>query len=57
MNWPRLNRQPAQIEAFQETLSKVTHNAVVGPLLGTKHERGKSDARLLGLEEGKKRLE
>jgi len=57
VNWPRLNRQPAQIEAFQETLSKVTHNAVVGPLLGTKHERGKSDARLLGLEEGKKRLE
>ncbi|CBX94696.1 hypothetical protein IAQ61_009378 [Plenodomus lingam] len=57
VNWPRLNRQPAQIEAFQETLSKVSHNSVVGPLMGTKHERGKSDARLLGLEEGKKRLE
>jgi hypothetical protein len=29
---------------------------VVGGLV-TKHERGKSDARLLGLEEGKKRIE
>ncbi|KAH9868748.1 hypothetical protein J1614_007820 [Plenodomus biglobosus] len=57
VNWPRLNRQPAQIEAFQDTLSKVSHNSVVGPLMGTKHERGKSDARLLGLEEGKKRVE
>lgn len=57
VNWPRLNRQPPQIEAFQETLSKVSHHAVVGSLVGTKHERGKSDARLLGLEEGKKRIE
>jgi hypothetical protein len=29
----------------------------VGSLVGSKHERGKSDARLLGLEEGKKRVE
>jgi hypothetical protein len=45
------------VEAYQDTLSKVSHNAVVGALVGTKHERGKSDARLLGLEEGKKRIE
>lgn len=38
-------------------LSRVSHNSVVGSLVGTKHERGKSDARLLGLEEGKKRIE
>ncbi|CAA9965324.1 hypothetical protein CFE70_008965 [Pyrenophora teres f. teres 0-1] len=57
VNWPKLNRQPPQIEAFQETLSKVSQHSVVGPLVGTKHERGKSDARLLGLEEGKKRIE
>lgn len=57
VNWPKLNRQPAQIEAVQDTLSKVAHSAVVGPLVGTRHERGKSDARLLGLEEGKKRIE
>jgi hypothetical protein len=59
VNWPKLNRQPPQIEAFQETLQKVRNNPVVGPLVGgsTKHERGKSDARLLGLEEGKKRIE
>jgi hypothetical protein len=36
----------------------VGKNSVVGPLVGgAKHERGKSDARLLGLEEGKKRIE
>jgi hypothetical protein len=59
VNWPKLNRQPPQIEAFQETLQKVRNHPVVGPLVGgsAKHERGKSDARLLGLEEGKKRIE
>jgi hypothetical protein len=45
------------MEAFQDTLAKVSNNSVVGPLVGTRHERGKSDARLLGLEEGKKRIE
>ncbi|EAT92595.2 hypothetical protein SNOG_01100 [Parastagonospora nodorum SN15] len=57
VNWPKLNRLPSQIEAYQEKLSKVSQNPVVGGLVGTKHERGKSDARLLGLEEGKKRIE
>ncbi|KAL1796184.1 hypothetical protein ACET3X_004724 [Alternaria dauci] len=59
VNWPKLNRQPPQIEAFQDTLQKVRSHPVVGPLVGgaAKHERGKSDARLLGLEEGKKRIE
>lgn len=57
VNWPKLNRLPAQIESYQDTLSKVSNSAVVGPLVGTRHERGKSDARLLGLEEGKKRIE
>ncbi|EMD89570.1 hypothetical protein COCC4DRAFT_19676 [Bipolaris maydis ATCC 48331] len=57
VNWPKLNRQPPQIEAFQDTLAKVSQSSMVGPLVGTKHERGKSDARLLGLEEGKKRIE
>jgi hypothetical protein len=45
------------VESYQEALSSVQHNPVVGSLVGTKHERGKSDARLLGLEEGKKRRE
>ncbi|KAL5114494.1 Phosphoinositide phosphatase sac1 [Pleosporales sp. CAS-2024a] len=57
VNWPKLNRLPWQIEAYQEKLSKVSQHAVVGALVGSKHERGKSDARLLGLEEGKKRIE
>ncbi|PSN63258.1 hypothetical protein BS50DRAFT_612517 [Corynespora cassiicola Philippines] len=57
VNWPKLNRLPWAVESYQETLSKVQHNPVVGSLVGTKHERGKSDARLLGLEEGKKRIE
>jgi hypothetical protein len=57
VNWPKLNRLPYAIESMQDTLSRVSHNPVVGGLVGTKHERGKSDARLLGLEEGKKRIE
>jgi hypothetical protein len=57
VNWPKLNRLPHQVEAYQSSLTKVSHNPVVGSLVGTKHERGKSDARLLGLEEGKKRVE
>ncbi|CAI6336131.1 unnamed protein product [Periconia digitata] len=57
VNWPKLNRPPHAIESYQHALNKVSHNPVVGSLVGTKHERGKSDARLLGLEEGKKRLE
>jgi phosphatidylinositol 4-phosphatase len=39
-------------------MNKFSMNPVVGPLVGTtRHERGKSDARLLGLEEGKTRIE
>lgn len=57
VNWPKLNRLPWAVESYQEALSSVQHNPVVGPLVGKKHERGKSDARLLGLEEGKKRRE
>ncbi|KAF9735056.1 hypothetical protein PMIN03_003978 [Paraphaeosphaeria minitans] len=57
VNWPKLNRPPHAIESVQDTLSRVSHNPMVGGLVGTKHERGKSDARLLGLEEGKKRIE
>lgn len=57
MNWPKLNRPPHAVESYQEALTNVSHNAVVGSLVGTRHERGKSDARLLGLEEGKKRIE
>jgi hypothetical protein len=45
------------MESYQEALSNVSHNPVVGSFVGTRHERGKSDARLLGLEEGKKRIE
>ncbi|KAF2020364.1 phosphoinositide phosphatase-like protein [Aaosphaeria arxii CBS 175.79] len=57
VNWPRLNRLPWAIESMQDALSHVQHNPVVGSLVGTKHERGKSDARVAYLEEGKKRIE
>jgi hypothetical protein len=45
------------MESYQEALNNVSHTPVVGSFVGTRHERGKSDARLLGLEEGKKRIE
>jgi hypothetical protein len=37
-------------------MHNVQQNPVMGPLVG-RHERGKSDARLGFLEEGKKRIE
>ncbi|KAF2003849.1 hypothetical protein P154DRAFT_543628 [Amniculicola lignicola CBS 123094] len=57
VNWPKLNKLPWAIESVQEALLKVQHNPVVAPFVGTRHERGKSDARLGYLEEGKKRVE
>lgn len=57
VNWPKLNKLPHAVESYQEALNNVSHNPVVGSFVGTRHERGKSDARLLGLEEGKKRIE
>ncbi|KAF2271441.1 phosphoinositide phosphatase-like protein [Westerdykella ornata] len=57
VNWPKLNRLPWAIESYQDALSHVQHNPVVGPLVTTRHERGKSDARLGYLEEGKTRIE
>ena len=57
MNWPKLNRLPHAIESYQDALSQVQHNPVVGPLVGSRHERGKSYGRLEYLEEGKKRIE
>ncbi|KAH7119906.1 phosphoinositide phosphatase-like protein [Dendryphion nanum] len=57
VNWPKLNRLPYAIESVQDALNSVQHNPVVGSLVGTRHERGKSDARLGYLEEGKKRIE
>ncbi|KAF2264398.1 phosphoinositide phosphatase-like protein [Lojkania enalia] len=57
VNWPKLNKLPWALESYQEAMTKFQHNPVVGPLVGTRHERGKSDARLGYLEEGKKRIE
>ncbi|KAF2476749.1 phosphoinositide phosphatase-like protein [Lindgomyces ingoldianus] len=57
VNWPKLNKLPWAVESVQDALLAVQNNPVVGPLVGTRHERGKSDARLGYLEEGKKRIE
>ncbi|KAF2084472.1 hypothetical protein K490DRAFT_49179 [Saccharata proteae CBS 121410] len=58
VNWPRLNTPPWAIEGYQDALSRVQKMPAIGPLIG-KHERAKSDARLVYLEEGtnKKRIE
>ncbi|KAF2501056.1 phosphoinositide phosphatase-like protein [Lophium mytilinum] len=56
VNWPKLNTPPWGIEGYQDALTHVQQNPVIGPLVG-RHERGKSDARLGFLEEGKKRIE
>ncbi|KAF2402721.1 hypothetical protein EJ06DRAFT_505683 [Trichodelitschia bisporula] len=56
VNWPKLNTPPYAHEGYQEALNNVLQTPVIGPLL-SRHERGKSDARLGFMEEGKKRIE
>ncbi|KAH6656963.1 putative SAC1 protein [Truncatella angustata] len=56
VNWPKLNPRPWQIEGYQDTISKVRKDKLLGPFVA-KHERGLSTARYMSAEEGKKRIE
>ncbi|KAF4311695.1 putative phosphoinositide phosphatase protein [Botryosphaeria dothidea] len=56
VNWPKLNTPPWAIEGYQDAMTHASKDPLLGPLVA-RHERGKSDARLLYLEEGKKRIE
>jgi hypothetical protein len=56
VNWPKLIPRPYAVEGFNETISKVRKDKIVGPLVA-RHERGMSTARFLSAEEGKKRIE
>ncbi|EON96024.1 putative phosphoinositide phosphatase protein [Phaeoacremonium minimum UCRPA7] len=56
VNWPKLNPRPYVAEGYQETISKVRKDPVIGGLVA-RHERGLSTARYLNAEEGKKRIE
>ncbi|KAF1990312.1 hypothetical protein K402DRAFT_460415 [Aulographum hederae CBS 113979] len=58
VNWPKLNTPPWAIESYGDALSHVRKMPVLGQLVTvSKHERGKSDARVGFMEEGKKRIE
>lgn len=56
VNWPKLNPRPYVAEGYQETISKVRKDPLLGPLVA-RHERGLSAARYSNAEEGKKRIE
>ncbi|KAI9762822.1 MAG: hypothetical protein M4579_000175 [Chaenotheca gracillima] len=56
VNWPKLNPLPWAVEGYNDTISSIRKDKVVGPWVG-KRERGVSNARLSHLEEGKKRIE
>lgn len=56
MNWPKLNPLPWATEGYQEAISSVRNDKVIGQLIN-RPERGASNARLGHLEEGKKRIE
>ncbi|KAI9656234.1 MAG: hypothetical protein M1821_004897 [Bathelium mastoideum] len=56
VNWPKLNTPPWATEGYQDALSSVRHDPVIGSFIRG-HERGRSEARLGYLEEGKKRKE
>lgn len=52
VNWPKLNTPQWAVEAYQDTLDRVSKDPLVGQFIG-----GRSDGRLSNLEEGKKRRE
>ncbi|KAI8959826.1 putative SAC1 protein [Daldinia sp. FL1419] len=56
VNWPKLNPRPWATEGYQEAITKVHKDALLGPFVAH-HERGLSTARYLNAEEGKKRIE
>ncbi|KAG0645635.1 Recessive suppressor of secretory defect [Hyphodiscus hymeniophilus] len=56
VNWPKLNPRPWAMEGYQEAISKVRKDKLIGKLV-TRHERGHSTVGLLSAEEGKKRIE
>jgi len=56
VNWPKLNTPLYAIEGYQDALAHVSSMPGVGQLV-SRHERGRSVAKLGHLEEGKKRIE
>ncbi|KAI0011938.1 putative SAC1 protein [Xylariaceae sp. FL0662B] len=56
VNWPKLIPRPWATEGYQEAISKVRKDKLIGPFVA-RHERGLSTARYLNAEEGKKRIE
>ncbi len=56
VNWPKLNPRPWATEGYQDAISKVRKDPLIGSLV-VRHERGLSTARYLNAEEGKKRIE
>ncbi|PNS21786.1 hypothetical protein CAC42_384 [Sphaceloma murrayae] len=56
VNWPKLNTPEWAQEAYFASLEKVSKDPLVGALV-SQHSRGRSDARMGYMEEGKKRIE
>ncbi|TVY89501.1 Phosphoinositide phosphatase, partial [Lachnellula willkommii] len=56
VNWPKLNPRPWATEGYNEAISNVRKDKVIGTLVA-RHERGLSTARYTNAEEGKKRIE
>ena len=56
VNWPKLNPRPWATEGYQEAISNVRKDKVIGSFVA-RHERGLSTARYTNAEEGKKRIE
>ncbi|KAI2603782.1 putative SAC1 protein [Hypoxylon fragiforme] len=56
VNWPKLNPRPWATEGYQDAITKVRKDKLLGPFVA-RHERGLSAARYVNAEEGKKRIE
>ena len=56
VNWPKLNTPRWATEAYQDTMSRVFKDKVVGGIVA-RHDRSVSGARMSQMEEGKKRIQ
>jgi len=56
VNWPKLNPRPWAVEGYNDAISHVRKDKVIGGMIA-RHDRNLSMARYTNAEEGKKRIE
>lgn len=58
MNWPKLNTPSFAVDVYQDSLSSVNKDPIMGPFVRrSRRTSGGHGNRLSNLEDGKKRIE